>query len=179
MTCENKIVLDTDVISSFVWVERFDIIVDLYSPEIIILNVVKEELAKVSHIFNRVNKYIESGDVQMVKIDPYSDVGLEYFHLLDDLWSVGKGEAACMAYCRYHNCILGSNNFTDILNYSHEFGIRIKTTVDIMIEAYENKLIDFRVGSRIWERMINKRRKLPYKTFLEALDDFRSRGEEN
>lgn len=58
MTCENKIVLDTDVISSFAWVERFDIIIELYSPNVIILDVVKCELIKVKHLFDRVNKYI-------------------------------------------------------------------------------------------------------------------------
>ncbi len=84
-----------------------------------------------------------------------------------------------MAYCRYHNCILGSNNFSDILTYCKKFGIQIKTTVEIMIEAYENKLIDFRIGSRMWKKMIEKRRKLPYENFQEAIDDFREKKEEN
>lgn len=179
VTCENKIVLDTDVISSFAWVERFDIIIELYSPNVIILDVVKDELIKVKHLFNRVSKYIESQDIELLEMDPYSDEGLEYARFLKDLWSIGKGEAACMAYCRYHNCILGSNNFADILNYCKKFGIQIKTTVEIMIEAYENELIDFRIGSRMWKKMIEKRRKLPYKTFQEAIDIFREKREEN
>jgi len=179
VTCENKIVLDTDVISSFAWVERFDIIIELYSPNVIILDVVKDELIEVKHLFNRVNKYIESQDIELIEMDPYSDEGLEYFRLRDELWTIGKGEASCMAYCRYHNCILGSNNFADILNYCKEFDIQIKTTVEIMLEAYENKLIDFRIGSRMWEKMIEKRRKLPYKTFQEAIDIFREKREEN
>lgn len=179
MTCENKIVLDTDVISSFAWVERFDIIIELYSPNIIILDVVKDELIKIRHLFNRVNKYIDSEDIEFIEIDPYSDEGLEYFNLRDNLWTVGSGEAACMAYCRYHNCILGSNNFADILNYCNKFGIQIKTTVEIMLEAYESKLIDFRIGTRIWDKMIEKRRKLPYRTFQEAIDNYREKKEEN
>ena len=109
VTCENKIVLDTDVISSFAWVERFDIIIELYSPDVIILDVVKDELIKVKHLFNIVNKYIESEDIELIKLDINADEGLEYGRLLKDIWTVGKGEAACMAYCRYHNCILGSN----------------------------------------------------------------------
>ncbi len=177
MTCENKIVLDTDVISSFAWVDRFDIVIKLYSPDIIILDVVKEELIKVRHLFDIVNKYIESEDIQFIKIDPYSEEGIEYARLLKDLWSIGKGEAACMAYCRYHNCILGSSNFSDILDYCEKFNIRINTTVEIMIEAYKNELIDFRIGSRIWKKMIEKRRKLPYKTFQEAIDEFREKKE--
>ncbi len=76
VTCENKIVLDTDVISSFAWVERFDIIVELYSTDIIILDVVKDELIKIKHLFNRVNKYIESEDIELIKLDINADEGL-------------------------------------------------------------------------------------------------------
>jgi predicted nucleic acid-binding protein len=179
VTYENKIVLDSDVISSFAWVERFDIVIKLYSPNIIVLDVVKDELIKVKHLFNKVKKYIESEDIELVNIDLNAEEGLEYGHLLKYSWRIGKGEAACMAYCRYHNCILGSNNFADILNYCKEFGIKIKTTVGIMIEAYENKLIDFRIGSRMWKKMIEKRRKLPYKTFQEAIDNYREKREED
>ena len=50
------------------------------------------------------------------------------------------------------------------------------STVDIMAEAYKNRLIDKNEGDRIWERMLSKKRKLPYKTFSEALKE---KGVEN
>ena len=156
------------MISSFAWVKRVDIIIKLYSPEIILLDVVEEELSKTPHLMEQIDDYIESKEIQFIKMDLYSIEGLEYVHLQRN-WNIGKGEAAGMAYCRYNNCILGSNNFRDIQNYCKKYNIEIKTTVDIMLEAYANSIIDKDEGDRIWEMMLSKKRELPYKTFSEAL----------
>ncbi|MCK4421334.1 hypothetical protein KAW48_06000 [candidate division WOR-3 bacterium] len=171
MTSKKPIVLDTDMISSFAWVKRVDIIIKLYSPEIILLDVVETELSRVPHLLTQVREYIKSRDIDYIKMDIYSKEGKEYARLTSEIWSVGDGEAAGMAYCRYNDCILGSNNFRDILNYCKKYNIKIKTTVDIMLEAFENNIIDKNEGDRIWKRMLSKRRKLPYKTFSGALKE--------
>lgn len=38
----------------------------------------------------------------------------EYYRLKNKF---GKGESACMAYCRYSNDVIGSSNLKDILSY--------------------------------------------------------------
>lgn len=169
-TNKKTLVLDTDVISSFAWIKRLDIIIKLYSPNLVLLDVVEGELSNTPHLMVQVDKYIDEGKIKFIELELYSSMeGLKYACLRRNIETIGIGEAACMAYCRYNNYILGSNNFRDILEYCEEHEIEIKTTKDILIEAYENSLIDENEGNKIWKEMKLKQRKLPCETFSDAL----------
>jgi hypothetical protein len=53
----------------------------------------------------------------------------------------GKGESACMAYCRYTNNVIGSSNLKDIKQYCSKNGIVYLTTLDFLYYAYIKHLM--------------------------------------
>jgi hypothetical protein len=53
----------------------------------------------------------------------------------------GKGESACMAYCRFSDDVIGSSNLKDILSYCKDNGIEYLTTLDFLAEAYRKKIL--------------------------------------
>lgn len=82
---------------------------------------------------------------------------------------IGNGEAASIALAKQYNGIVAINNLKDIQIYIDEFNLQHKTTGDILVEAYNLKLITEEEGNYIWEQIINKRRKLGANTFSEYL----------
>ena len=60
----------------------------------------------------------------------------EYFSLQRRL---GKGESACMIYCRDNKDVLGSSNLRDIKEYCSENNITYLTTLDFLYYAYCRK----------------------------------------
>ena len=57
----------------------------------------------------------------------------EYFLLQRTL---GKGESACMVYCKDNRDVLGSSNLKDIQRYCSENRIIYLTTLDFLYYAY-------------------------------------------
>ena len=55
--------------------------------------------------------------ISNVKFDPKGESRLEYARLRSSLL-LGKGESACMVYCRDNQDVLGSSNLKDIKKYS-------------------------------------------------------------
>lgn len=55
--------------------------------------------------------------------------------------SVGEGESACMAYCRFTSNIIGSSNLRDIRNYCSEHKIAYLTTIDFLYYAWRKGLM--------------------------------------
>ena len=82
---------------------------------------------------------------------------------------IGSGEAAAIAMAKEQGGILASNNLKDISVYISEFGLKHKTTGDILKEAMENGLISETDGNQLWKDMLRKRRKLGYATFSDYL----------
>lgn len=60
----------------------------------------------------------------------------EYFLLQRTL---GKGESACMVYCRDNQDVLGSSNLRDINSYCLANNITYLTTIDFLYYAYCRK----------------------------------------
>ena len=46
-----------------------------------------------------------------------------------------------MAYCRYNNHVVGSNNTKDVTDYCESNGITYLTTHDFLFLAYQRKLM--------------------------------------
>lgn len=53
--------------------------------------------------------------------------------------TLGKGESACMIYCREHQDVLGSSNLRDIKEYCFQNNITYLTTLDFLYYAYCRK----------------------------------------
>ena len=117
---KTKIVLDADVIIHFMEADCFSLLPAIFPEyEYLILDVVYDEISK-----NSKTKELFVPKGESIK---------EYFLLQRTL---GKGESACMVYCRDNRDVLGSSNLKDIRKYCSENDITYLTTLDFLYYAY-------------------------------------------
>jgi predicted nucleic acid-binding protein len=95
-----------------------------------------------------------------IKLTSHPDAGFKF---------IGKGEASAISLAKNRNGILGSNNLKDISSYVDLYGLKHITTGDILKEALAVKLISEAKGNQLWEKMLNKQRMLPTRTFSDYL----------
>ena len=163
MTTKTKIVLDADVIIHFVKGGAFSLLPKIF-PEYtyLILDVVYDEVtvnrATKMQIDNTLNFF--GSRISLIKFDPKGTSRLEYARLRSALL-LGKGESACMVYCRDNMDVLGSSNLKDIKEYCANNNITYLTTIDFLYYAFiRKKMTKEDVDSFIAE-VIAKGSKLP------------------
>ena len=167
--------LDTDCISSFLWVCREDILLKLYKGRIIIPKQVFNELSnpKVPHIGKKVNCLLGNKDINVKEIMLDTNEYNYYQELTNPskkgLKIIGNGEAAAISLSKANNGIIASNNLKDIMKYVKKFKLNHITTGDILIEALKAELINESDGNQIWGKMLLKKRKLPTLNFSDYL----------
>ena len=161
MTTKTKIVLDADVIIHFVKAGQFSRLLDIFPEyEYIILDVVYEEVSK--HRATKVqidNTFRFLGNrISSVRFAPEGASIMEYARLLR---TVGKGESACMVYCRDNHDVLGSSNLRDIKEYCTDNGITYLTTLDFLYYAYIRKKMTKEECDAFIAEVVNQGSKLP------------------
>ena len=135
---KKKIILDADVIIHFSKGGALGWLTSIFSNKMYIPDIVYQEAlskkyqTEIDNLFNF--KLVEE-----LEIKKDINVFREY-NLLKKKF--GKGESACMAYCRYHNDVIGSSNLKDIKVYCKENKIEYLTTMDFLAEAYHTGKID-------------------------------------
>lgn len=135
---KTKIVLDADVIIHFMEAECFSLLPDIFPEyEYLILDVVYSEISKNSRTKNYIDNYLRF--VPKLKKENFAPKGesLKEFFLLQR--TLGKGESACMIYCRDNQDVLGSSNLKDIKEYCSQNNITYLTTLDFLYYAYCKK----------------------------------------
>ena len=55
--------------------------------------------------------------------------------------ALGRGESACMVYCRYNHDVVGSSNVSDVTAYCTEHGITYLTTNDFLYYGISRGII--------------------------------------
>ena len=136
MAAITKIVLDADVIIHFIKAERFSTLLHIFPEyECVILDVVYNEVAlhpsSKTLIDNALNFF--SGRISLITFNPVGESRLEYAKLIS---SLGRGESACMVYCRDNADVLGSSNLRDIKDYCLKNRITYLTTLDFLYYAF-------------------------------------------
>lgn len=135
---KTKIVLDADVIIHFMEADCFSLLPDIFPEyEYLILDVVYSEVSKNSKTKNYIDNYLRF--VPKLKKESFAPKGesmKEYFFLQRTL---GKGESACMIYCKDNQDVLGSSNLKDIKEYCSQNNITYLTTLDFLYYAYCRK----------------------------------------
>lgn len=139
---KTKIVLDADVINHFVRGGKLSLLPKIF-PEFqyIVLDAVKKELPML--ILSELIKQISHGiDIREELFNVSGEAKKEYFRLTaTNGLHLGKGESACMVYCKFHNDVVGSSNTRDITNYCNEHGITYLTTNDFLFYAIQRGLL--------------------------------------
>ncbi|MBW4258525.1 hypothetical protein KTG15_12645 [Methanobacterium sp. YSL] len=83
---------------------------------------------------------------------------------------IGKGEAAAIVMAKTNSGTLASNNIKDVKYYVDLYQIHHITTHDIMDKAVQDGILTVEGANEIWLRMILKKRRLPYPTYIEYLN---------
>lgn len=171
----NETFFDTDCISSFLWVRRENIIINLFTGQIILPKQVYNELdhPSIPHISQRIKNMEQSNSILIKEIEIDSEAYKIYHELAiqppPGILKIGKGEAAAIALAKVNNGILASNNLKDIIYYVKKYNLKYITTGDILVQALSKKLITEEEGNDIWLKMIARKRKLPTPTFSDYL----------
>ena len=133
-----KIVLDADIIIHFIKGDSLSVLFDIFPEyEYIILDIVYNELDKRGkHIINNFECILKKVSIERFQVT--GDSLKEYFFLTS---TMGKGESACMVYCKDNNDVLGSSNLNDILSYCKQHNITYLTTLDFLYYAYKKGLM--------------------------------------
>lgn len=169
---EKLILLDTDVISHFISGGQFAILPSIFPYKKVILDVVANEL-RVSYKFkNFINNVLKSGFIDEITFEGDKQITIEYARLIKRF---GKGESACMAYCKFNRDILASSNLKDITIYCEENNIDYITTMDLLVEALNSgKLTEEECNDFIIKVKANGS-KLPVFSVSEYLSKFKVR----
>lgn len=161
MATKTKIVLDADVIIHFVKAQQFSLLLDIFPEyEYLILDVVYDEVTRHKDTKVQLDNMLRffANRMTSVRFSPKGESIREYALLLRTL---GKGESACMVYCRDNRDVLGSSNLRDIKEYCARNGITYLTTLDFLYYAYCRKLITKEGCDAFIAEVVNKGSKLP------------------
>jgi rRNA-processing protein FCF1 len=137
MSKKIKIVLDSDVLIHFSKGNCLSLLPKIFPEyECIILSVVYKEISYMQkEIDTNINTFHK---FSIVDFPTSRELLKEYAKLTK---KYGKGESACMSYCKYNNDIIGSSNIKDVKDYCENEGITLLTTIDFLYYAYIRKLM--------------------------------------
>lgn len=165
---------DTDCLSAFLWINDTNILEVLYGGNIVLPDQVYLELSNpyVPHLKMRADDLIEREVASVKTIETDTKEYKLYRELVkgdEHNKAIGKGEAAGIALASTYDGILASNNYRDIAPYIEQYHLRHVDTGTILKEAMDKKIITEDEGNTIWQKMLNRNRKLPADSFSEYL----------
>ena len=135
---KTKIILDADVIIHFYKGGCLTLLPKILPAyQYIVLSHVYQEIK--GDLKNQLSNQINLlKNIQLVEFAPKGDMLREYSLLLRER---GKGESACMVYCKYNHDVLGSSNLKDITDYCQANDIVYLTTIDFLYFAIKGNLM--------------------------------------
>lgn len=155
---QTKIVVDADVIIHFSKAGILSVLPTIF-PEyrMVVLSVVFEELkGDIKLQIENMTTLLRT--MEFVSFNPQKEMRMEYALLLKRF---GKGESACMAYCRYTNNVIGSSNLRDIKEYCESNQMVYLTTIDFLYYAIQRGKITIDDAHQFIEVVREKGSKLP------------------
>lgn len=134
-----RILLDCDVIIHFTKAGQQLLLPKIYPGRFVILDKVIAELDKRKKSIVALDNFIEWTKIEVIPFPRDKEIVVEYARLKT---TMGDGEAACMAVAKYTKDYIASSNLKDIKSYCEYFGIVYLTTMDILLEAYKNGVLN-------------------------------------
>lgn len=130
-----KIVVDADVIIHFAKADCLSVLPTIFPTyRMVVLSVVFEELKGTIKLqIENMTNLLKT--MELIPFNPQNEMRMEYAMLLKRF---GKGESACMAYCRYTNNVIGSSNLRDIKEYCENNQLVYLTTIDFLYYAIQH-----------------------------------------
>ncbi len=135
MSKDVLILLDADVIIHFLHAEKFTLLNELYPNRLRTLDIVVTELNANRTIGPFVPNLFRFGGLEEIQFPTATNQAMfaEFLSLKSTI--DGKGERACLSYCRHNNHIIASSNTKDIVPYCTTNSIAYLTTLDLFCIA--------------------------------------------
>ncbi|MHB1684834.1 MAG: hypothetical protein ACYCYO_18745 [Bacilli bacterium] len=147
-----------------------DILENMYSRNMLVPEQVLAELAKIPHLISKVESSISKQHISKVALDPLKPEAVEYVRLLEGVTSIGRGEAAVMAYVKFNGGTISSNNLKDVLEYSESNGLPLLSIRAMFYDAVvHDKILTEPQAEQVWGKMLDKHRYLPCSTVKEVI----------
>ena len=102
------------------------------------------------------------GEMTVRDFQPKGEMKREYAMLKTKF---GRGESACMAYCKFTNNVIGSSNLKDISDYCEQNGVTYLTTIDFLYYAIRRGLMSVDEAQQFVVEVVAKGSKLPFVDF--------------
>lgn len=170
---EKLILLDADIISHFISGGQFALLPAIFKNKKVLLDIVAIELRASKKFKTYIENVIAMGFIKEINFQGDKQVVIEYAKLIK---TFGKGESACMAYCRYNKGILASSNLKDISKYCEDNGIIYLTTMDFLTEALKSKQLSEQACNDFIRNVKAAGSKLPVNTMAEFIENFKVRS---
>ena len=152
-----KIILDADVLLHFAKAERLNMLPEILPEyEHVVLSTVYDEIGSIQNQLD--NQIFFLKNISKETFNPTGEMMIEYARLLQ---TFGKGESACMAYCRYTHNVIGSSNLKDIKEYCEKQQITYLTTIDFLYYAMKRGKMSVKDCERFVDDVVAKGSKLP------------------
>ena len=123
---------DTDCLSSFLQINRIDLLKKEYSKIIITAEVKKELFNKKTpqDVKTRLTSLIQDGYVEIKDLEFGSDEFNQYYTFItdDETEDIGKGELSVISLAIVKNGILASNNLDDVCYFVKKYNLEHVTT---------------------------------------------------
>ena len=160
---------DTDCLSSFLVVDRIDLLKKEFSSIIVSAQVNIEFLNDKTPkcIYERFSNLVDEGFVIVKDIDVDDEVMEYYITFITEDDDGGKGELSSIAFAIVNNGILASNNFRDICKYVKKYNLHHITTATILLDCFKKEYVSSDEVEKNWQDMLKKYVKLPKKSFIE------------
>lgn len=154
---KNKTFYDTDFLSSFLRIDRMDLLLDNYG-KILTSTQVKNEICDDRNYFKIKQGFLDLCDndyVEIFEIEEGTEEWKTYFELSMASEDNGKdvGELSVIALSKAKNGILASNNLTDICECVERYGLDYITTATTLTKFFRNNLITLNDVKSYWRTM--------------------------
>lgn len=166
----SKIVLDADVIIHFAKGGYLSILPKIFNQyDFVVLSTVYKEIHEPlkTQLDNQVQLL---KNVSIVTFDPSGEMSKDFALLTKTL---GRGESACMVYCRYNHDVIGSSNLKDIRAYCEKYRLTYLTTIDFLYYAVKNGLMKAQEANQFVIDVRNNDSTLPlvdFSTFVSQVE---------
>lgn len=171
IAADKILVFDADVLIHFMQAGCFSDLNRIY-PENkkVVLQKVYDELQKYQVSKVMLDSAIDKFKfLHFVKFPISIEMTKEYAHLTSQIMNMGKGESACMSYCKFTNDVVVSSNLKDVRAYCKRHNINLLTTMDLLNWAFQNTIYTENECNTFIGEVLKKGGRLPYNSISEYM----------
>jgi hypothetical protein len=172
ITEDNILVFDADVLIHFMQAGCFSDLRKIYPKnKKIVLQKVYDEV----QIYKESKTMLDSAInifkfLELVTFPLSTDMLKEFAHLTSPIMNMGKGESACMSYCKFTNDVVVSSNLKDVGAYCRRHNIGLLSTLDLVQWALENSIWSEEDCNNFIKLVLKKGGRLPCATIQEYIN---------